>query len=88
MTCVDDVGRLHISHLLLLCRLQLLHGLVVPVVDLLLQLLTMVLHRLDLLRPALLVLVQLLRTQTQTQRDKARGITKYTVINTETKSLF
>lgn len=59
----DDVSPLRISHLLLLCRLQLLHGLVVPIVDLLLQLLPMVLHRLDLLCPALLVLVQLLHTQ-------------------------
>lgn len=89
--------QLRIGNLLLLWRLQLLHGLVILVVDLLLQLLTMVLHRLDLLRPALLVLVQLLHAHTQTERN-VHAIKKkyphtqymyvYTVINTETKSAF
>lgn len=52
------------SRLLLLCCLQLLHGLIVTVVYFLLEKLTMVLHRLHLLRPALLLSGQLLQTQT------------------------
>lgn len=48
------------SHSLLLCRLQLLHSLVIPVIHLLLQELAMVLHGLHLLCPALLLAGQLL----------------------------
>lgn len=59
------------SHLLLLCCLQLLHCLIVTVVYLLLEKLTMVLHRLHLLRPALLLSSQLLQTQTH-RKSKVR----------------
>lgn len=59
------------SHLLLLCCLQLLHGLIVTVVYLLLEKLTMVLHRLHLLCPALLLSGQLLQTQTH-RKSKLR----------------